>query len=201
MGYPFCPVCWGELILKDREKDIQEFSTHTLVTRECSSCRRIWILEHVGRQITSMSEKDTKDPGFGFDYICPHCKFQSYVATTYRPTRGWNCLNCGQPMPNESLIPRGGYQLPEITRVRVIGSTSKRRRREGSSTYQRAPRVSKPIPVGAVSLSTLAERLKLEPKKLRSWLRKVGWRKVDEAGSSWVFSPDEADEVVKNFGR
>jgi len=192
----FCMVCGRSLELKG----IKEFNTYSLVTRGCSSCGIVWVLKHVGRQVVSISEEGVKDPGFGFDYICPHCKFQSYVATVYRPKRGWNCLNCGKYVPNESLIPRGGYQVPD--HVRVMGSTSKRRRqRQGGSTYQRAPRTSKPIPAGAISLSTLAERVKVEPKKLRSWLRKVSWRKVDEAGSSWVFSPDEAEEVAKNFGR
>jgi len=55
--------------------------------------------------------------------------------------------------------------------------------------------------VGAVSLASVAERLKVEPKRLRSWLRKVSWRKAEEAKSAWVFSETEAEEVIKNFGR
>ena len=193
-----CPACGRELELKG----IQELDTHALVTRECSFCRLVWILKYVGRSVVSISQKGIKDPGFGFDYICPHCQFQSYVATVYGPKGGWSCLNCGQHVPNENLIPRGGYQLPEVTHIRGLGSSSRKRRGgQRASTYQRAPRVSRPIPAGAISLSTLAERVKVEPKKLRSWLRKVGWRKADEAGSSWVFSPGEADEVAKNFGR
>ena len=194
-----CPACGGDLILKDRERDIQQFNSYALVTRECSRCRRKWILKHVGSQVVSMEDKDSKDPGFGFSYVCPHCKFESYIATPYRPKRGWNCLSCGKPIPNESLIPKGGYQLPEVTET--VGGGSTRRRRQGASTYQRSPRVSRPIPAGAVGLKDLADKLKVEPKKLRSWLRKVSWRKVDEAGSSWVFSPAEAEEVAKNFGR
>ena len=197
-----CPACTGDLILRGLQDDIQEFDSYSLVTRECSHCRRVWKLTHVGRSIVSMSEEGAKNQDFGFDYVCPYCHFQCYVCTTFRPEdtkHGWNCLACGERLPSESLIPRGGFILPEINYIRSTGKT--RRQRQGSSTYQRAPRTSKPIPAGAVGLKELADRLKVEPKKLRSWLRKVGWRKADEAGSSWVFSPEEAEEVSKNFGR
>ena len=199
-----CLLCGGDLILRGLSDDIRELDTYALVTRECIHCHQVWVLKYVGRSIVSVSEEKVENQDFGFDYNCPHCKFQCYVATTFRPKTGWNCLGCGGSIPNESLIPRGNYQLPEITAYRSStspGSKRTRRQGQGASTYQRAPRTSRPIPAGAVSLSTLAERLKVEPRKLRSWLRKVNWRKVDEAGSSWVFSEAEAEEVAKNFGR
>jgi len=197
-----CSLCGGDLILRGLPDDIQEFDTYSLVTRECTHCHQVWVLTHIGRSIVSVSEEGVKSQDFGFDYVCPYCHFQCYVATSFRPNdmvHGWNCLSCGRSLPKESFIPRGGFEPPETTYVRSTGKT--RRQRQGSSTYQRAPRTSRPIPAGAVGLKDLADRLKVEPKKLRSWLRKVGWRKADEAGSSWVFSETEAEEVVKNFGR
>jgi len=197
-----CPACSGDLILKGLQDDIQEFDTYDLVTRECTHCHQVWILKHVGRSVISMSEEKAENQDFGFDYICPNCGFKCYVATTFRPkdmVHGWNCLSCGESLPKESFIPRGGFEPPETAYVRPTGKA--RRQRQGASTYQRAPRTSRPVPVGAVGLKDLAVRLKVEPKKLRSWLRKVDWRKGEEAGSSWIFSPEEAEELAKNFGR
>lgn len=194
-----CLLCTGDLILDDPQSAIQEFDTYALVTRKCTHCHQVWILKHVGRQMISMTEEGATDQEFGFDYTCPHCKFQSYVATTFRPKTGWNCFGCGEKVPNECCIPRGGYELPEIVYVRSTGKTS--RRRQNASTYQRTPRTSKPLPAGSIGISELSESLNVEGKKLRSWLRKVGWRKSEEAGSGWSFSAEEAEEVKKNFGR
>jgi len=159
----------------------------------------VWILKYQNGKIVQVSlEGEILEEGFGFDYTCPKCHFESYVSTVYRPPAGWNCLNCGSYIPNDCLKPRGNYQLPEVRRF--TSSTRKARSRVKSSTYQGTPRAARPVPIGAISLSTLAEGLKVEPKKLRSWLRKVGWRKAEEAGSSWIFSPEEAKEVTKSFG-
>jgi len=198
-----CPACGVALSLGE----IQEFEEYSLVDRVCGYCRIIWVLRHEGGLVVSITQQTPimvgVDPSkFGFDYVCPSCKYSSYVSSNYGTQTGWRCLNCGRIVPNENITPRGEFQLRSYTAS--LGSRRSRgrgRQRQGASTYQRTPRVSRPIPAGAVGLKDLAIRLKVDPKKLRSWLRKVSWRKGEEAGSSWVFSPEEAEEVSKNFGR
>lgn len=133
---------------------------------------------------------------YGFDYKCPHCGFESTVYTALQTRTGWKCLECGKIVPNENIKPRGDFQLQDY-RTPVTS----RARARGASSYQRAPRVSRPIPEGAIPLATLAQDLHVEPKKLRSWLRKVKWRSSDEAGSGWYFAQSEVEEIKKDFGR
>jgi len=135
---------------------------------------------------------------YGFDYTCPHCGFTSYVATVFQPKTGWKCISCGKIVPNENIIPRGNFQLQDY--MAPVGIFS-RRRSSRAPSYQRAPRTSRPIPEGAVSVATIAQELNMEPRKLRSWLRKVGWRASEEAKSAWIFSQSEAEEVKAHFGR
>jgi len=192
-----CPRCGLNLEVKE----IQEFDGFALVHRYCLHCRITWILKHQGGFIVSVTQEGVTTPEVGetpgFDYKCPHCGFESTVYTALQVYTGWKCLQCGKIVPNEYLKPRGDFRL---TPPRVIVSRSRGGTRR-VSTYQRAPRVSRPIPAGAIPLAQLAQEMKVEPKRLRSWLRKVGWRKPEEAGSGWYFSPDEAKEVAKNFGR
>jgi len=191
-----CPVCGLGL----KVEEIQEHEGFTLVRRSCSFCRAIWVLRHQDNTIVSVTQEGMEVENYGFDYECPHCGMKSYVATVYQPQTGWKCIRCGKIVPNENITPRGEFKLIDYRAPRGMGTKS-RRKRERSSTYQRAPRTSRPIPAGAVPLVELAGRIKTDPKRLRAWLRKVGWRKAEEAGSSWIFSPEEADEVAKNFGR
>jgi len=196
----FCPVCGISLLLGE----IEQHKEFALVHRSCDRCGVAWGLRHEGSSIISITQEEPPMEGinpseFGFDYTCPHCKFESYVSTVYKTKTGWKCLQCGRIVPNESIRPRGKFELMDY---RAPAGTGRTRRPRGSApTYQRTPRVSRPIPSGAVPLSTLADNLKVEPKKLRSWLRKVGWRKAEEAGSSWFFSETEAEEIAKNFRR
>ena len=189
-----CPVCGLGLEMVE----IREYGDFALVRRSCHLCGVIWILKHQENSIVSITQEGVEmgDEDYGFDYKCPHCGYESYVATVLQTYTGWKCINCGKIVPNEHLKPRGDFVIAPRT---VVSGT--RRSSRGTSTYQRTPRVSRPVPEGAVSLSTLAERLKVEPKKLRSFLRKSNWRGSEEAGSAWVFSPGEAEEVAKNFGR
>jgi len=189
-----CPRCGLNLEVKE----IQELDGFTLVHRYCPHCRITWILKHQNNLIVSITQEELMGKGdYGFDYKCPHCRFESTVYTALQVYTGWKCLQCGKIVPNEYLKPRGEFRLIP---PRVIGSRSRGGTRK-VSTYQRAPRVSRPIPAGAVGIKEVADQLKIEPKKLRSWLRKVKWRKQEEAGSGWYFSPDEVKEVVKNFGK
>jgi len=198
-----CPVCGVGLSLGE----IQEHEGYSLVDRICSYCRIIWVVRYEVKRVVSVIQQTPVMVGinpseFGFDYLCPNCKSGSYVSTNYGTQTGWRCFHCGKILPNENIIPRGEFHLGEYTSS--VGSKRSRKnrgQRKAASGYQRAPRVSRPIPAGAVGLKDLAGRLKVEPKKLRSWLRKVSWRKGEEAGSSWLFSPEEAEEVAKNFGR
>lgn len=195
-----CPVCGSRLSLGEIQQN-EEFS---LVHRPCGHCQVTWLLRHEGSSIVSIIQeeppmKEINPSEFGFDYTCPYCGFESYVSTVYNTRTGWKCLNCGRIVPNENIKPRGNFQLMDYRAP--MGSGRTRRSRDRASTYQRTPRVSRPIPAGAVGIKEVAERIGIEPKKLRSWLRKVGWRKAEEAGSSWFFSPNEAEEVAKNFGK
>ena len=148
--------------------------------------------------MVSVTQKGVEiEPNYGFDYICPHCSFNSYVSTVFQPRTGWKCISCGRIVPNESIKPRGNFQLLDYR-----APVSIFRRDTGRvSTYRRTPRVSRPVPAGAVTVGTIAQELNIEPKKLRSWLRKVGWRSSEEARSQWIFSPQEAEEVKSHFGK
>lgn len=195
----FCPACPRKIKLELVE--IQEFPDYALVIRKCHFCSKEWVLKYQNGALVMVSlagEKLGED--YGFDYTCPGCGFSSYVATVYKPPSGWSCLNCGKYIPNEYLKPRNKYELPSVRRF--AGTPSMRgTRRQRASDYQRTPRTSRPVPAGAVGIVAIAEKLKIPPKKLRSWLRKAGWRSGGEAGSSWIFSPEEAEEVIKHFGR
>lgn len=190
-----CPICGLGL----KMEEIQEHDDFALVRRSCNHCRVIWSLKHQNNLIVSITQEgmQMEAEDYGFDYKCPHCGHESYVATVLQTYTGWKCINCGKIVPEEQLKPRGDFVVAPRTVVLGTGRSSRR----ASSIYQRAPRTSRPIPAGAVSLVTVAERLKVEPKKLRSWLRKVNWRAAEEAKSAWVFSEAEAEEVIKNFGK
>jgi len=189
-----CPVCGLGLKLEH----IDESSNFTLVIRTCPTCRAGWDLRYEDNILVSIRQRGVEmEEGYGFDYTCPYCNFTSYVATVFQPRTGWKCINCGRIVPNENLKPRGNFQLLDY---RAPVGVSRRGSRK-ASTYQRAPRVSRPIPEGAISVATIAQELNVEPKKLRSWLRKVNWRSGEEAGSQWLFSPKEAEELKSNFRR
>jgi len=195
----FCLACSRKVDLLK----VQEFPDYDLVTRRCPFCSKEWILKYQDKvivMVTQVGEEVGED--YGFDYTCPHCHFSTYVATVYRPPAGWSCLNCGKYIPNECLKPRAKYELPPVRRfVSGAPSVGSMRRRQRVPGYQRTPRTSRPVPAGAVGVAAVAEKLGIPSKKLRSWLRKVGWRSSAEAGSSWVFSREEAEEVIKHFGR
>ena len=194
-----CPVCTGNLELLN----IDESTDRPIVTRKCTGCGILWELTYYDRSVILIKQGGTEMPGeFGFDYTCPECGFSSHVSTVLQPTWGWKCLNCGKKVPHDSIRPTGGYELPP-ERERYIRSSPTRtkstRTREPST--QRTPRASRPIPEGAIGLKEVAERLNIEPKKLRAWLRKSNWRSSDEAGSTWIFSPEEAKELISSFKR
>ena len=190
-----CPVCGLSLQLKG----IEEFENYTLVTRSCHLCRVDWVLRHEGNSIVSITQKGVEmEQDYGFDYTCPHCGRSSFVCAVFYPRTGWKCLNCGKIIPNENITPKGNFRLQD---QRAPVGTSGRRASRSTSTYQRAPRASRPIPEGAVALAAIAQELKVEPKKLRSFLRKSNWRKPEEAKSAWLFSPEEAEELKKTFRR
>jgi len=190
-----CPVCGLGL----KMIEVQEFSDFTLVRRSCSHCRVNWVLKHQGDSIVSITQEGMEmgDRDYGFDYECPYCGRKSYVATVYQTRTGWKCISCGKIVPNKYLKPRGNFRLQEYL---ASTSTSKRGAKR-VSTHQRSPRVSRPTPEGAVSLVQVASELKVEPKKLRSFLRKSNWRKSEESGSAWIFSPEEVEELKKSFRR
>jgi len=139
---------------------------------------------------------------FGFDYTCPGCGFSSHISTVLQPTWGWKCLNCGEKVPHDSIRPSGGYELPP-ERERYIRPSLTRTRSTRTKTrepsLQRVPRSSRPIPEGAIGLKEVAERLNMEPKKLRTWLRKSNWRSSEEKGSQWIFAPSEVEELISAF--
>jgi len=189
-----CPVCGLDLELKE----VKELDDHAEVTRFCQHCGITWMLYHQGDQIVSIRQMGVEmEQDYGFDYTCPHCNFSSFVCAVFYPTTGWKCLQCGKIVPNESIIPKGNFRLREAL-APVSGSRRKSSRAPG---YQRTPRTSRPIPEGAVSVATLAQELNIESKKLRSWLRKSNWRPPEEAKSAWLFSPEEAEELKRNFRR
>ena len=137
---------------------------------------------------------------FGFDYTCPECGFSSHVSTVLAPTWGWKCLNCGRKVPHDSIRPTGGYELPpERERYMRAPPTRTRSTRTREPGIQRTPRTSRPIPEGTIGIKEVAERLNMEPKKLRSFLRKSNWRGPDEAGSAWIFGPSEVEELIIAF--
>jgi len=189
-----CPICGLGLKLKG----IEEHKDYALVQRYCQTCRVTWILKHLGNLIVSVTQEVLMGKGdYGFDYKCPHCGFESTVYTVFKPPlTGWKCLQCGKIVPNEFLKPRGDFQITPIS-----VPTGRLRPSRKVSTYQRAPRVSEPTPEGAIALAIIAQKLSIAPKRLRSWLRKVGWRASEEAGSGWYFSPSEVEELKKRFGK
>jgi len=173
--------------------EIQEHKDFALVRRSCHYCGKVWILKHQENSIASITQEGIQVVDYGFDYKCPHCGFESTVYTVLQSRTGWKCLKCGKIVPNEHIKPRGDFQLEP---TRVITPRSARRR---TPSYQRSPRVSRPISEGAISLASIAQELNIEPKKLRSFLRKSNWRKPEEAGSAWLFSPEEAEELKAHF--
>jgi len=200
----YCLACGSTLDLLK----ISESGNQATVNRECISCHKKWELTYRDDVlILVVMEGEEVPEDFGFDYTCPKCNFKSYVSTSLQPIWGWMCINCGERVPMASIKPRGGYELPP-ERAHYSRSTSaksprgeRKPREPRESGYQRAPRTSKPLPEGAVSIRDVAERLNVEPKKLRSWLRKVSWRTSEEAGSGWVFSPGEVEEIVSKYGK
>ena len=189
-----CPVCGLGLHLEE----IKELETYALVRRSCFRCGVIWELHHQDDRVVSIRQEIPMEKDYGFDYTCPHCSYSSSVFAVLYPVTGWKCINCGKIVPNEKIIPRGNFQLKDITRL-IRGSTGRSRVR--APGYQRTPRTSRPIPEGAVPLAVVAQELNMEPKKLRSWLRKVGWRSSGEASSGWYFSPKEVEELKVQLRR
>ena len=189
-----CPVCGIDL----KMVGIQEYDGFALVRRSCHRCGVIWILRHQENSIVSVTQEGMEMGDYGFDYKCPHCGFESTVYTVLQTSTGWKCLSCGKIVPQEYLKPRGDF----VVAPRIVVAGARRSSRSRSTPgYQRAPRTSKPIPDGAVTLAAIAQELNVEPKKLRSWLRKVGWRSSEEVGSSWVFSPKEVEDLKVQFRR
>ena len=189
-----CPVCG----LAPTLKGVEEHEGYSIVTRYCPFCNQDWEFTHRGNSITIVTQKGMEEDvaEYGFDYECSHCRTKSYVATVLRTKSGWKCIKCGGVIPQESIKPRQNFILEPYTTSR---GTSTRSSKQGSPSLTRAPRASRPLPEGAVSLSQVASDLEVEPKKLRSWLRKSNWRSSEEAGSSWVFSPQEVEELRKTF--
>lgn len=200
-----CPACSNSLglLYVEEEGDV------STVYRECLGCGKRWALTYESgkkepSKITEIEEGVEFTGNTGFGYTCAKCQYESFVCTVFQPTFGWNCINCGEPIPRANMRPFGGYELlPERERPIRPGKTrtprGERRRREPG--YQREPRTSRPIPEGAISVKEVAEKIGIEPKKLRSWLRKVHWRKEEEARSAWYFSPSEVEEVMAKFGK
>ena len=192
-----CPVCGLTLELKG----VEDCGDYSMVKRHCQFCRAGWTLKHQDNSVLYIVQAGKEDlvGKFGFDYKCPYCRLESSVYTVFQPKTGWKCLNCGRIIPNESITPRGDF-VPIPAGVQVSGGSSRSaRRRQRSGDVQRTPRTSRPTPAGAVSVSAVAAELGIEPKKLRSWLRKVNWRSEEESRSQWLFSPEEVKDVISNF--
>ena len=188
-----CPACGLKLELKK----IQELDEFALVQRECSHCEINWELKYIGTLVVSITQGGIEVGDYGFDYKCPNCNFSSTVYTVFHSSTGWKCLKCGKIISNKYIKPRGNFPL-EPVRVTIPGT------RKGTLSqlgYQRTPRASRPVPTGAVGVAQIAQELNVEPKKLRSWLRKVNWRSSEEHGSQWLFSPEEVKEVISSFKR
>ena len=190
-----CPACGLRLEMGE----VQELPDFVLVRRFCTFCRVTWVLKHQDDLLVSITQEGIIMENYGFDYKCPHCQHEGHVATVLQPKNTWRCIRCGKIVPNINLTPRGEFMLPVVQSTTRGSSRSSRRSREPG--YQRTPRTSKPVPTGAVGVAAIAQDLNVEPKKLRSWLRKVKWRTGEEAGSQWLFSPAEAEEVKSHFRR
>ena len=193
----FCLVCTGKLELLN----VDESTDKPIVARRCTRCSIIWELTYYDRSIILIKQGGVEiKEKFGFDYTCPKCGFSSHVSTVLTPTWGWKCVNCGEKIPHDSIKLSGGYELPPERERYIRSSTSRTKStRTREPSLQRTPRSSKPLPEGAVSLKEIAERLNMEPKKLRSWLRKVNWRSSEERGSQWTFTPSEVEELITTF--
>lgn len=188
----FCPKDAMSLQLLD----IQELEGYTIVRRYCPKCATTWILKHVGKEVVEIVQEGISERNFGFEYDCPFCGYKGRVYSTLKVATGWKCLKSGHIIPLDHIKPIGDFNLQESMTEGKITRGGRRK-----STYQRTPRQARPIPAGSISLKQIADELNVEGKKLRSWLRKVGWRSAEEAGSGWYFSPEEAEEVKKSFRR
>lgn len=162
------------------------------VMKECYSCKGKHHFYFIGSTLQHAIYLPGAVGGPGFDFQCL-CGYSARVYTNHLYP-AWKCLACKARIPRDNISTFGGYELPEES---TFFPPSRRQR---SSTSQRTPRTSRPVPEGAISLAGLAERIKVEPKRLRAWLRKVGWRSGGEAGSAWYFSPEEANEIGSTFG-
>jgi len=192
-----CPTCGGNLELEQvREVEAED---QALVDRKCTSCHLGWTVLYQASQIMSITQREVEVGEYGFDYTCPGCGFTSHVYTVYR-THLIACFKCGVHIPRGNITQTGGYELlPERIFSRGGGSRGGRHKGSIGSTYTRTPRAHRPAPDGSTSLADLAESLGIESKKLRSWLRKVGWRSQEEAKTSWIFSADEVQEVTSRL--
>jgi hypothetical protein len=50
-----------------------------------------------------------------------------------------------------------------------------------------------------ITPSEVAHSYNLDPKRVRAWLRKQGWRPDDEQGQRWFLTMEQADQVVRAF--
>jgi len=197
-----CSLCGSELKLVS----IQEFEDSAEVCRECKGCNTRWHLLYKGTSINVLQAGYSLNTS-GFSQLCPGCGFLNTVHTGQVHSR-WKCLKCGKLLLPQGMSTFGGLEvpkdLPSWIPTKDQRKAERRRARKGLptlgvSTLQRAPRASRPAPEGAIPLATLARDLNIEPKKLRSWLRKSNWRPPEEAKSAWLFSPEEAEEIRRNF--
>ena len=203
-----CLVCAMPLKLEEIQEAFRTGEDYDKVSRSCERCRTTYSLKYQGGRLLSITrEGEGAHDNFGFIYHCPHCNHESRVYATYAtPPTGWKCLNCGMIVPFEHLTSIGDYVVLPYTRIMSGGKSSKNRNRTSRTRtagtgYQASPRASRPLPAGAIALATLAGEMKIEGKKLRGWLRKVNFRKAEEHGSGWQFSPEEAEGIKKNFGK
>jgi len=192
-----CPVCGGNPVL-DAVKEVNK--TLSEVTRQCCSCHLWWVFSYVGSVLLTISEKGMENEEHGFKVCCP-CGAMTSYHIKFRPA-WWKCQKCGKSVPRDKVVPIGDYSVPDPSSTLKISSGAYQKKKFSTSkSHPSTLGPSKPLPEGAVDLASLAANLEVEPKRLRSWLRKVDWRPGSEHGSRYVFSQEEAKEIRLKFRR
>lgn len=189
----YCPVCG----LTPELVDIEEHEGYHKVRRHCKFDRVTWSVKVVDKVITEVHQGDNFSDLPGYLYHCTRCGHKAQVNHIFQVHTGFKCVSCGGVLPKEFILASEGFNLDQFY-LPVVGKRT-RGKRESTPGYTREPRERKPLPDGSVGIREVSENLGIEPKKLRSWLRKSNWRKSDESGMGWQFSPDEVKEIQSNF--
>jgi len=156
----------------------------------------------------SFNPDHTIKPHYGYRYHCQKCQYVTVFISPY-DIEEWICASCKNLLTEESItsifldpiIPKVTYTGP----IYISERERKRGRHRGDKSTSKV-HTSYPVvtngethPGGNIPLEIVCQRLQMEGKRLRAWLRRSGWRSADTAGSRWTFTPEQVEELVIRF--